>query len=256
MLIILFLLYLYVLGGFILSIHHKQCIGGLEELTSNMSGVDSEQDKQPISSVNGQSRDNDTVSPGKEDLKDHTPPTEGLKGTSDTETKAIVSGHGEEARSPKEGLNEDETKDSYSPEMTNGEMAGSHENENEGESFVVENKTDETPEEVLDNKQVNNGLEAAEIENEMVEAGKEVEKAAEQSEPEKNNDVMSTTVADGEKNEAKTEPVEVEKTVDALNEGAVVDEQRAEEKSENQSSEENKVAVTGKLGIMYLHVFE
>lgn len=217
-----------------------------------MSGVDSEQDKQPISSVNGHSGDNDAVSPGKEDPKDYTPSIDGLKGTSDTETTAIVSGHSEEAQSPKEGLNEDETKDSHSPEMTNGEITGSHENENEGESSVVENKTDETPEEVLDNKQVNNGLEAAEIENEMVEAGKEVEKAAEQSEPEKNNDAVPTAVADGEQNKVETEPVEGEKTVDELKEGAVVDEKLTEEKSENQPSEESKVAVTGKLGLIYL----
>ena len=213
-----------------------------------MSGVDSEQDKLPISSVNGQSGDNDVVSPGKEDPKDRTPPSKGLKGTSDTETTAIVSGHSEEAQSPKEGLNEDEAKDSHSPEIMNGEIAGSHENENEGESSIVENKTDETPEEVLDIKQVDNGLEAAEIENEMVEAKKEVEKAAEHSEPEKNNDAVSTTMADGEQNKVETEPVEVEKTVDELKEGAVVDEKLAEEKSENQPSEESKVAVTGKLG--------
>lgn len=61
-------------------------------------------------------------------------------------------GYGEEVRSLKEGLNEDEIKDSYSFEMINGEMVGSYENENEGESFVVENKIDEIFEEVLDNK--------------------------------------------------------------------------------------------------------
>ena len=224
-----------------------------------MSGVDTEQDKQPISSVNGQSGDNGTVLPGKEDPKDHTPPTEGLKGTctSETETTAIASGHSEDAQSPKEGLNEDETKDSHNPEMTNGEIAGGHENKNEDESSVVENKTDETREEILDNKQVNNGLEAAEIENEMVEAGKEVENHAGQSEPEKNSDVVATAVADGEQNKVETEPVEVEKTVDELKEGAVVDQKQTEEKSENQSSEESKVnvVVTGKLGIMYLFVF-
>lgn len=61
-------------------------------------------------------------------------------------------GYGEEVRSLKEGLNEDEIKDLYSFEMINGEMVGSYENENEGESFVVENKIDEIFEEVLDNK--------------------------------------------------------------------------------------------------------
>ena len=222
-----------------------------------MSGVDTEQDKQPISSVNGQSGDNGTVLPGKDDPKNHTPPTEGLKGTSETETSAIASGHSEDTQPPKEGLNEDERKDSHNPAMTNGEIAGGHQNKNEDESSVVENKTDETPEEVLDNKQVNNGLEAAEIENEMVEAGKEVEKAADQSEPEKNSDVVATAVADGEQDKVETEPVEVEKTVDELKEGAVVDQKQTEEKSENQSSEESKVniVVTGKLGIMYLLVF-
>ena len=213
-----------------------------------MSDVDSEQEKQPISSLNGQSGDNDTVSPKKEDPEDHTPSTEGLKGTSDMETTAIVSGHGEEAQSPKEGVNENETKNS---EITNGEIAGGHENENEGESSVEENKPDETPKEVLDNKQVNNGMEAADIENEMVETGREVEKAAEQSEPEKNNDAV-TAVANGEQNKVKAEPVEVEKTVDELKEGAVVDAKQTEEKRENQPSEESKVAVTGKLGIMYM----
>ena len=220
-----------------------------------MSGVDSELDKQPISSVNGQSGDSDIVSPGKENLKDRTPPTEGLKGASDAETTAIVSSHSEEAQSLKEGLNEDEAKDSHSPGIMNGEIAGGHEDENEGESPVRENKTDGTPEEVLDNKQVNNGLDAAEIENEMVEAKREVEKAPEQSEPEKNNDAVSTAVADGEQNKVETEPVEVEKTVDELKEGAVAYEKLAEEKSENQSSEESKVAVTGKLGTVYSCVF-
>lgn len=63
--------------------------------------------------------------------------------------------------------------------MINGEIVGSYENENEGESFVVEDKIEEIFEEVLDNKQVNNGLEVVEIENEMVEVGKEVEKVVE-----------------------------------------------------------------------------
>ena len=213
-----------------------------------MSGVDSEQDKQPISSVNGQSGDNDAGSAGKEETEDHTPSTEGLKGVSDTETTAIVSGRGEEAQSPKEGVNEDEAKDLQGPEITNGEIAGGHENEKEGESPVAENKLDETPEEVLDNKQVNNGVEAADIENEMVEAGKEVEKAAEQNEPEKSNEVV-TAVEDEEQNKVETEPVEVEKTIDELKEGVVVDEKQTEEKTENQPSEESKVAVTGKVGI-------
>ena len=207
-----------------------------------MSGVDSEEDKQPISSVNGQSGDNDTVSPKKEDLEDHTPSTEGLKGISDTETTGVVLRHSEEARSANEGVNEDETEDSQSPEITNGD----HENKKEGESSVVESKPDETPKEVLDNKQVTNGMEAADVENEVVEAGKEAQKAAEQSEPEKSDEAV-TAVADEEQNKVKTEPVEVEKTAGEFKEGAVVD--------EKQPSEESKVAVTGKQGIKYMHMY-
>jgi len=208
-----------------------------------MSGVDSEQDKQPISCVNGQAGDSDTGSAGKGETEDHTPSNEGLKGIADTETTA-----GEEAQSPKEGVNED-AKDSQSPEITNGEIAGGHENEKEGESPVAENKLDETPKKVLDKKQINNGVDTADIENEMVEAGKEVEKAAEQNEPEKSNDIV-TAEEDEEQNKVETEPL-VEKTVDELKEGVVVDEKQTEAKSENEPSEENKVAVTGKLGKVY-----
>lgn len=214
-----------------------------------MSGVDSEQDKQPISSVNGQSGDNDIVSPGKEGPEDDSQSaTEGLKGTLETETTAVVSSHSEEAQSSKEGVNEGETKDSQGPEITNGEIAEGHENKKVVESSAVENKPDET-QEVLDSKQVNDGVETADIENEMVEAGKEVEEAVEQSEPEKSDDPV-TAVADGEQNKVETEPVEVETTVGELKEGAEVDEKQSEEKCENQPSEESKVAVTGKLGMI------
>lgn len=241
-----FLFHFYVPGGFISSIHLKQCIGGLEDLTSSMSGVDSEQEKQPISSVNGQSGDDDVGSPAKEDPEDHTPPTEGLKGSSDTETTAFVTNHTEEVQSPKEGVNENETKDSQNPEITNGH----NENEKEGESSVVENKADETSKEVSDNKQVNNDMEVADVENERVEAEKEVEKAAEQSEAGKSNNTV-TAVADGEQNKVETEPEEMVNTVGELKEGAVSDEKQTEEKSESQPSDESKVAVTGKLVIMY-----
>ena len=211
-----------------------------------MSGVDSEQEKQPISSVNGQSGDDDVGSPAKEGPENHTPPTEGLKGSSDTETTAFVTNHSEEVQSPKEGVNEDETKDPQNPEITNGH----DENEKEGESSVVENKPDETSEEVLDNKQVNNNMEVADIENEMVEAKKEVEKAAEQSEAGKNNDTV-TAVAAGQQNKVEREPEEMVNTVGEVKEGAVSDEKQTEEKCENQPSVESKVDVTGKLGIMY-----
>lgn len=238
----------HVLGGFISFIHCKQCIGGLEDLTSSMSGVDSEQEKQPISSVNGQSGDNDVGSPAKEGPENHTPPAEGLKGSSDTETTAFVTNHSEEVQSPKEGVNADETKDSQNPEITNGH----NENEKEGESSVVENKADETSEEVLDNKQVNNDMEVADVENEMVEAKKEVKKAAEQSEAGKSNDTV-TAVADREQSKVESEPEEMVNTVGELKEGALSqsDEKQTEEKCENQPSDESKVAVTGKLVIMY-----
>lgn len=200
-----------------------------------MSGVDSEQDKQPISSVNGQTSDNGTVSPKKDG--------------NETETTAVVSCQSEATESKKDNGDKDETKDSQSPEIiTNGESAEGHENgevsEKVEESSVVENKPDETPEEVIDSKQGNDVVEVG-IGSEVVEAEKEVEKAAEESIPEKSN-VPAATSADAEQSKVETAPEDVEKTDRELKEGVKVADKQTEEQSENQPSEESKVSVTGK----------
>lgn len=214
-----------------------------------MSGVDSEQDKQPISSVNGQTSDNGTVSPLKDGEEEHATSTEGLKGTAETETTAAVSCQSEATEPEKEG-DKDETKDSQSPEIiTNGEPVKGHENgevsQKAEESSVVENKPDETAQEVLDSKQVNDGVEVVGVENEVTEAEKEVEKAAEESIPEKSNG-PAATAADGEQNEVETALGDVEKPEEGVKEGVKVDDKQTEKQSENQPSEESKVSVTGK----------
>ena len=191
-----------------------------------MSGVDSEQDKQPISSVNGQTGDNGA--------EDHAPTAEGLKGTAETETTAAVSCQNEATDLEKNGGAKNGTTVSQSPEIiTNGESAKGHENgevsEKAEENSVLENKTDEPPDE-----------------NEVVEAEKEVEKAAEESVPRESNGPAVITTDPGEQHDVEAAPVLVEKTDKELEEGAQVDDKQTEEQCENQPSEDSKDSVTGK----------
>lgn len=213
-----------------------------------MSGADSEQDKQPISSVNGQT--------GENGAETHTPSAEGLKGTSETETAAVVSCHSEATESANDVGDEDKTMDSQGLVtiiIINGESAEGHENgelsEKVGENFVVENKPDETPEQVSEEV-------VASIENQVIEAGKEVEQPTGSSEPEKSIDSVAAE-ANGEQN--KVDTVEGENTVSELKEE--VDDKQNEEQCEKQPSEDSKVTETGKrctcmnassLQIMYL----
>lgn len=215
-----------------------------------MSGVDSEQDKQPISSANGETIYNDKAALKKDTAEDHASSTDGLKGTAETETKADVSCESEATETKEDG--DDKTKDSQSPEIVaNGESAKGHQNgevsEKVEESSVAEKKTKETPEEGVESKQVDDEVKAVGVESQVVETEKEVEKAMEESIPdEKSNDTAGTS-ADGEQSGIETAPVEVEKSDNELKEEPPqVDEKQTEKQTENQASKESKVSETGK----------
>lgn len=119
-----------------------------------MSGVDSEQDKQPISSVSDGS---DLHSPGKDVLEDHSPPVEEIRGISEKET---VSVQGETREEAKDNNSEDKEKKSPVVEVTvNGidlpvdDQKESEVSGNLGDTST-EKKTSETQQEMLDDKRV------------------------------------------------------------------------------------------------------
>ena len=172
-----------------------------------MSGVDSEQEKQPISSVDG---DNSLHSPGKEAKEEWTLSVEDKNSTAETETLP-VSCHNESVEVAKVEGDEDKTKEDLGGKMTvNGvnqfvdDQKNSEQSENLGESRVVETKPSETHQEVLDDKQVNG-------ESSEVVAGNEGEsKEAEQS------DENVTMETNGEKVETSAKNKEAEQSQEAV----------------------------------------
>lgn len=205
-----------------------------------MSTADSEQDKQPISAVNGQTAGD--IPPGKDDTNNETPSAEGLKATPETETKADTSNQNE-AESVADGEKEDKAKDSMNSEVVvNGESTRRHENGelSEKEHTAEENK----PEELQDGKQVDNVVEAA-VENQIEKDGKEGEKSAEISEPENSNYIVVIEI-NSEQDKVETVPVKEEDNAAEAKEGEEAGDKHSEEQGENQPSEESKVAVTGK----------
>lgn len=119
-----------------------------------MSGVDSEQDKQPISSVSDGS---DLHSLGKDVLEDHSPPVEEIRGISEKET---VSVQGETREEVKDDNSENKEEQSPVAEVTvNGidlpvdDQKKSEVSDNLGDTST-EKKTSETQQEVLDDKHV------------------------------------------------------------------------------------------------------
>lgn len=119
-----------------------------------MSGVDSEQEKQPISAVSDGS---DLHSPGKEVSEDHSPPVEEIRGISEKETVSVQSETREEA---KDDNSEDKEEQSPVAEVTvNGidlpvdDQKESEVSDNLGDTST-EKKTSETEQEMLDDKHV------------------------------------------------------------------------------------------------------
>ena len=120
-----------------------------------MSGVDSEQDKQPISSVSGGS---DLHSPGKEVSEDHNPPVEEIRGISEKETVSVH--QGETREEAKDDKSEDKEEKSPVAEVTvNGielpvdDQKESEVSDNLGDTST-EKKPSETQQEILDDKHV------------------------------------------------------------------------------------------------------
>ena len=203
-----------------------------------MSAADSEQDKQPISAVNGQTAGD--IPPGKDDTNNETPSAEGLKAT--PETKADMSNQNE-AESAADREKEDKAKDSMNSEVVvNGESTRRHENGelSEKEHTAEENK----PEELQDGKQVDYVVEAA-VENQIGEDGEEGEKSAEISEPENSNYIVVIEI-NSEQDKVETVPVKEEDNAAEAKEGEEAGDKHSEEQGENPPSEESKVAVTGK----------
>lgn len=119
-----------------------------------MSGVDSEQDKQPISSVSDGS---DLHSPGKDVLEDHSPLVEEIRGISEKET---VSVQGETREEVKDDNSENKEEQSPVAEVAvNGidlpvdDQKKSEVSDNLGDTST-EKKNSETQQEILDDKHV------------------------------------------------------------------------------------------------------
>lgn len=118
-----------------------------------MSGVDSEQDKQPISSVSDGS---DVHSPGKEVSEDHNPPVEKIRSISEKETVSVQSETREEA---KDDNSEDKEQSPVAEVSVNGidlpvdDQKESEVSDNLGDTST-EKKPSETQQEILDDKHV------------------------------------------------------------------------------------------------------
>lgn len=121
-----------------------------------MSGVESEQDKQPISSVSDGS---DLHSPGKDVLEDRSPPVEEIRGISEKET---VSVQGETREEVKDDNSENKEEQSPVAEVTVNGIDLPVDDQKESEvadnlgDISTEKKTIETQKEILDDKHVKN----------------------------------------------------------------------------------------------------
>ena len=173
-----------------------------------MSGIDLEQEKQPISSINGQPGDSDLHPPAKDVADEQT------KGTADTVTvPTSCQSESVETQQTKETTkgegDEDKTKESQSAEMTVNGVEQSVDNQektepsaNVGETSVEETKPGETPEGVSDDKQVNGeGIEVG--------AGKESESAGESKESEPSHEPVAIET-NREQGESSAESKETE----------------------------------------------
>lgn len=185
-----------------------------------MSTAESEQDKQPISAVKGQEGDvNDTVSSGKDESGDLTPPTEVTKSTSETEIKANDSSV-TEAESAKNG--DEEKTENYaqnSEVVVNGDSSEGHEN-----GSPLNRESNETTQ-------------------------KDEEKPADTSELDESNVVTIPIDSPREEDKVETVPVKVEEAVPKNKEGEEAGDENSVELNENQPAEESAVAVTGKCSL-------
>lgn len=184
-----------------------------------MSTAESEQDKQPISAVKGQEGDvNDTVSSGKDESGDLTPPTEVTKSTSETEIKANDSTV-TEAESAKNG--DEEKTENYaqnSEVVVNGDSSEGHEN-----GSPLNRESNETTQ-------------------------KDEEKPADTSELDESSVVTIPIDSPREEDKVETVPVKVE-AVPKNKEGEEAGDENSVELNENQPAEESAVAVTGKCSL-------
>lgn len=202
-----------------------------------MSEVDSEQEKQPISSINGQTGNGNIQPPGKDVTDDQTPPMEGVKGTADTETAAPVSCQSESMEIGKDDGVKDETKETESAEMAvNGvnptvdHQGKSEQVEDLGESYVEETKPSETHEELSEDKQINGG-------DIGVEARKEGESSAKIKEAEQNYEAVAIET-NGEQGEVLAESKEVEESHEPV--AMETNGEQGETSPANKESEQNQ----------------
>lgn len=172
-----------------------------------MSGIDSEQDKQPFSSVNGEASDDNIQCSGKDVVGDQTTPAEGIKDATP------VSCQSESKETIKD--DEDKSKDCNRAEMTVngiGQSVGNQEkiepSENLGETSGEKAKPSESHGEPAGDEQVSGeGIEA--------EAGKEGESSAESKEAEPSTETVALET-NGEQGKTSDENQECEQSVEAV----------------------------------------
>ena len=171
-----------------------------------MSGIDSDQDKQPISSVNGEASDANIQCSGKDVIGNQTTPVEGIKEAAETDS-APASCQSESKETKID--DEDKSKDSSNTEMTvNGvgqpvdDQEKSEPSENLGERSGEEAKPSESRGEPTGDEQVN---------GEGAEAGKEGE--SKEAEPSTETVAIETN---GEQGKSSGENQECEQGVEAV----------------------------------------